>query len=128
MSETALVRAVTCFVPGKLSNPLNGSLSRAHWRYKSAWAKEWKQKAAMLLFHALDGAKPDLTTPKRVTFVAHVGKLWDTDNLPAGIKPLRDALIGLVIHDDGPTSGHVFAYEQVVDGRRGVEITVEPLP
>jgi hypothetical protein len=57
-----------------------------------------------------------------------VGALWDDDNLPAAIKPVRDGLVdGRVIHADGPESGHTFVYRQVVDrARRGVEITVKP--
>jgi hypothetical protein len=29
-----------------------------------------------------------------------------------------------VIHDDRDSAGHVFTYDQVVDGRRGVTLTI----
>lgn len=116
---------MTFFVPGVLVNPLNGSLSRAHWTRKSAWANGWKDRTrAVWRIHS--APLPNLAMPKRITFLARVGAQWDDDNLPAALKPCRDALIGYAIHSDAPTAGHVFKYRQVVDRtRRGVQITVE---
>lgn len=118
---------VEFFVPGQLVNPLNGSLSRAHWSKKSKWAGEWKKTARlayMMSYPPADVIHPRV--PKRVTFTAHVGGQWDDDNLPAGIKPVRDSLIGPLIHSDAPNSGHTFVYRQVIARkRRGVLVTVE---
>jgi len=120
--------SLSLFVPGGLQNPLNGSLSRAHWSRKAKWAKAWKARTRAIWLHEEVGPLPDLHRPKRITFTARVGSLWDDDNLPAGIKPVRDALIGLVIQSDAPDSGHMFIYTQIIDrSRRGVEVTVEAL-
>lgn len=117
------------FVPGRLQNPLNGSLSRAHWSRKSRWATGWKDRTRLLWCNQEVGPLPDLHTAKRITFLARVGAKWDDDNLPGAIKPIRDALIRLVIHSDAPDSGHEFLYRQVIDRKhRGVEITIEPAP
>ena len=120
---------VDLFVPGPIQNPLNGLLSRAHWTRKSKWANGWKASTKAVWWRDIGGRLPDRHRPKRVMFVAHVGAKWDTDNLPAAIKPIRDALIGLAIHSDGPDSGHEFVYRQLVDRKhRGVEITVQSAP
>ena len=119
------------FVPGALRNPLNGSLSRAHWTVKSKWANEWKAKTVAAMMHApatipTTYHAPFTEIPKLIRFIANTGSTWDDDNLPAAIKPIRDALIGYVIHSDAPDSGHVFTYAQRVDRkRRGVRITVK---
>ena len=118
---------MTVFIPGKLRNPLNGSWGG--WRKHAKLAKEWRERTAQYIF--MDRAHWVLvpTTPKTVTFTAHVGAGWDDDNLPAAIKPIRDALVGTVIHSDAPDSGHTFIYRQVIDRKnRGVEITVVPSP
>ena len=70
------------------------------------------------------------TEPKRITFRACVAREHDDDNIRAAIKPSRDALVECgVIHDDKPSAGHTFIYEQEVngkaDGLRGVWITIE---
>ena len=63
--------------------------------------------------------------PKAIRFLAQTGATWDDDAIPAGIKPIRDALIGYVIHSDAPDSGHRFEYAQVVNRKeRGVRITI----
>ncbi len=119
---------ISFFVPGQLQNPLNGSLSHAHWSRKAKWARGWKTRTRVVWLHDEVGPLPDLHRRKRITFTAHVGALWDDDNLPAACKPARDALIGLAIHSDATTSGHEFVYRQVVDrARRGLEIAIEPL-
>jgi hypothetical protein len=119
---------IVFFVPGKLSNPLNGSWGswRKHWRI----ARDWRERTVQYAACALDWtplARGSERTPKRVTFRAHTARPWDEDNIRAAVKPLRDGLMNArLIHDDSPTSGHLFVYEQVVDRtRRGVEITVE---
>lgn len=123
---------IEVFIPGALRNPLNGSLSRAHWSVRSKWANGWKDRTvwalrsgAPLYQQAYDSMR--LAEPKLVRFLAQTGARWDDDNLPAGIKPIRDALIGYVIHSDAPGSGHLFEYAQVVNrAHRGVRITIAP--
>lgn len=119
------------FVPGKLVNPLNGSFSRSHWSRRSRWANEWKARtiAALCAAHPNGDDSVPLHAPKRVTFLAQTGAAWDDDAIPAGLKPVRDALIGYVIHSDAPDSGHEFRYSQVICRQhRGVLIRVEPRP
>ena len=122
---------MTVFVPGPLRNPLNGQ--RDIWQKHRRWAKQWRERTAERLRLALltpRRLEVDPRTPKRITFTAHVASLWDDDNLPAGLKSIRDGLRdGGIIHDDGPASGHTFVYAQVRDrANRGVEIewTVAP--
>lgn len=134
ISLAALERVVAplleVFVPGVLENPLNGKLARAHWSAKSKWSNSWKGRTwAVLRTTSVLAASRDallgLTQPKHIHFEAHTGAPWDDDAIPAGCKPARDALIGALIHSDGPTSGHLFTYSQVVDRKqRGVKITV----
>lgn len=121
------------FVAGPVKNPLNGSLSRAHWSKKSRWAKGWRERTQMVLLEAIQalpfGMLPaDKRAPKLCEFTAHLVRRMDDDNLAASMKPCRDALKDMrVIHEDDPTSGHVFRYRQTnVSGRRGVEIRVSP--
>ena len=118
------------FVPGKLRNPLNGSWGG--WRKHARLAKDWRERTAQRLFmeQRVSRSMPaaSLSTPKRITFTAQVGARWDDDNLPAAIKPIRDALVGLVIHADDPGAGHEFVYRQTVNrSERGVRITVHSL-
>lgn len=113
------------WVPGPLTNPMNGS--HGHWSTHYRWAKDWRERTHQHLFAAIGAFR--LYNPreaKRVIFTAHTARRWDTDNLAAGMKPCRDALkdAGL-IHDDGPDSGHRFEYAQRIDRQhRGVLITV----
>ncbi len=114
------------FVPGHLRNPLNGSWGG--WQKHARLAKDWRERTAQWIFFATDkGACAPATRPKMVTFTAHVGAGWDDDNLPAAIKPIRDALVDSgIVHSDAPDSGHHFTYRQIVDRKhRGVEISVE---
>jgi len=121
---------VTVFIEGKLTNPLNGKLSRAHWSRKSEWAKAWKERTAVAWLTQV-GTVPeldDLGQPKRITFTAYVGSPWDDDSIPAAIKPIRDALIGRAIFNDAPKDGHTFVYRQQVcrglGAKRGVEVSI----
>jgi len=140
---TLAMEPITIFVGGKLTNPLNGSLSRAHWSHKHKWSMGWK--AATWNAVAQTEANPFhpchvvivAEVPKRVMFLAQTARVFDEDGLQAALKPIRDALMGWppdapthwrVIHSDAPDSGHVFQYAQVVNRQeRGVRITVETL-
>lgn len=135
--DTRLVRApgelLAVFVPGKVTNPLNGS--HGHWTKHRRWAKDWRERAQTAL---LEGRSWFLTVgqtvgpaevPKAITFIAYVAREFDDDNIRAACKPCRDALKDMrVIDDDKPSAGHVFEYQQVVNGkrdaRRGIEIRV----
>lgn len=121
---------MTVFIPGKLRNPLNGSWGGylKHARIAKAWRE---LTAAEILVTWINAGRPrrDPRAPKAITFTAHVAAGWDDDNLPAAIKPIRDALVGTVIHSDAPDSGHEFRYAQIIDrAHRGVAITIEALP
>src|SRR4029077_99055 len=98
---------IEVFVHGALRNPLNDSLSRAHWTRKSKWSQEWKRRTWEALLCTVPPAERDRvlpTEPKLVRFLAQTGAAWDDDNLPAAIKPIRDALIGIIVHSDAPDS------------------------
>ena len=115
------------FVAGQLRSRLNGSGSRAHWSRISRDARAWHELTHVAWLMA---GKPTWDGPAVVTFTAYVGRLWDTDNLPASIKNIRDAAVKLILGtDDGPRCGHVFFYNQEVRpmGERGVLVTVVPL-
>ena len=118
---------LSVFVPGRLTNPLNGSFGT--WFKHARIARGWRERTAQAFWaekyaHGRWALNP--MAPKRITFTAHVGATWDDDNLPAAIKPCRDALQGIVIHTDAPGGGHTFCYRQVTDrANRGVQITVE---
>jgi hypothetical protein len=120
---------VTVFVPGVLKNPLNGSWGG--WRKHARLARDWRERTAVQLY--MDAAVHPwtpafLAAPKRVTFTAHVGRLWDDDNIPGAVKPVRDQVAASCCGgDDGPKSGHLFLYEQRVDTQRGVLVRVEAL-
>ena len=119
------------FIPRPLKNPLNGSWGN-HYKHARI-ARTWRElTAACVLVEWINAGRPrrDPRAPKTITFTAHVGAGWDDDNLPAAIKPIRDALVDAqVIHSDAPDSGHTFRYAQVIDRKhRGVEIAVVPSP
>jgi hypothetical protein len=131
------VVTLTVWIPGKLENPLNGSLSRAHWTKKSRWARTRREAAQMHFLEALGTGKrskrPDPKAPKLVTFRCYVGAEWDDDNLRAACKPVRDSLKDMkIIDDDRPSAGHTFTYEQEIrrgkDAKRGVEVCVQQHP
>lgn len=141
-----LTQAATVFIPGKLVNPLN---NRRGWRAVWASSKAWREKTALYAKLGMPSLTSDPHAPKRITFRAHVWRLFDTDEgLNASIKPIRDGLTRAtvtgrrvrgqvklvsapgagIIHSDGPGCGHLFVYEQIVDRRRlGVEIIVQAL-
>jgi hypothetical protein len=116
------------FIPGQLRNPLNGSWGG--WRKHARLARDWRERTTDHILVAKLGRQASmhpLTEPKRVTFTAYVGARWDDDNLPGAIKPVRDALVGVVIHADDPGSGHEFVYRQETRReQRGVGISVTP--
>lgn len=125
--------SLTLFVPGKLENPTN---ARWHWAGRHRWARQWKDKTAVIV-HIAD-AKSDLFRRLRtavaggagltVTFEGHVGRRFDDDGFQAACKPVRDAIAELLGTHDGPGSDHAWAYfPQVVQRdrmRQGVTITV----
>jgi hypothetical protein len=121
---------VRVFVPGRLTNPLNGP--HGHWTKHRRWARTWRDATCMRILEAYN-RQPiyDATVPKQVTFTLYVARLFDCDAAPATVKSCRDALIDMrVIHGDSPTHGHSFVYRQVVSPptKRGVEIHVAVLP
>lgn len=121
------------FIPGKVQNPLNGS--HGHWSKRARWAKTRREKAQMCILVAIRNSIKrfaDPAMPKLVTFTATVWNEFDSDGLAAALKPTRDALVDMrVLHNDRPSSGHAFIYEQVVArGKKsepGVAIRVEKL-
>lgn len=122
---------VDVFIPGHLLNPLNGSWGS--WYKHARIARGWRDKTLMHLLkarnaHAWLPSMHPLTEPKRITFTAYTAARWDDDAIPGAIKPVRDALVGIVIHSDAPDSGHEFLYRQEVRRQqRGVGISVTPL-
>jgi len=118
---------LTFFVPTELVNALN---AREHWGMDHKRTVAQKDAVALALYRAL-GGRWRLNTPperaKRITFRAQVARLFDTeDGLPPALKHVRDALMGCgLIHNDDPTSGHEFVYEQVVATPRGLHLTIE---
>jgi hypothetical protein len=122
------LRALVVFVPLKPVNPLNARESHFT-RYRRGQREREALAAALLLELRTRGvsitAKPE--QPKRVTFTVHAKRLFDEgDNLASVAKSLRDELIPLgLIHSDGPDSGHLFEYRQVVAKPTGVELRVE---
>ena len=133
------------FIPCRLKNPLN---QRAGWRAVWAHSKVLRGKSAEYARLSLPrDLFADPTAPKRITFRAHVWRLFDTDEgLNASLKPIRDGLgppiTGTrmvkgrrhivsapgagIVHSDGPGCGHLFVYEQIVDRKNlGVEVVVE---
>ncbi|MGH7535342.1 MAG: hypothetical protein ACREMG_07140, partial [Gemmatimonadales bacterium] len=85
----------TVFVPGPLTNPMNGS--HGHWAKHARWVKDWRERTHLHLFLALGPPRGrdllcDPATSKRVRFLARTHNAWDDDGLRAGLKPVRDAL------------------------------------
>lgn len=118
-------KTVTLFVPGRVTNPLNGS--HRHWSVRAKWAEGWRTVTQVAWIKA---GQPAMEGPARVTFTAHVHRLFDDDNLAACVKPVRDAAVRAILGtDDGPKCGHQFVYRQELTPKeiRGVLITVEAL-
>ena len=116
------------FVPGIVTNQLNGAQGW-HWSRVAKERKEWRARTVTMVRSRRHEAPFVPTVPKRITFTAHVWSRFDDDSLPATMKSVRDGLIDAgLIHADGPTSGHVFEYKQIVDRqRRGVQIEARAL-
>ena len=129
--------SLTVFVATRLVNPTN---ERSHWAVRARRVKVQRETAAVSVHVALSrlvtatsvyGSESDLWNtpaerPKYITFTAYVARKFDTDGLQAACKSIRDGLqdCGL-IHSDGPDSGHIFEYHQLIDRtRRGVEIAI----
>ena len=117
---------LTVFVPTRLVNPTN---AREFWAVRMKRAKVQREAVAAMVWSAV--SKPagpwvltSLWTPKCITFVAHVARKMDSDGLQASLKACRDGLQRIVIDSDGPESGHVFEYTQLVAKPLGVQITV----
>ena len=124
MREAAVT--LQLFVPGRLTNPLNGS--HRHWSARAKWAQTWRIATQVAWLQA---GQPTWPGAAHVTFVAQVRRRFDDDNLAACIKPVRDAAVrALFGTDDGPACGHWFSYRQEVRPGRayGVLVVVEPLP
>jgi len=118
--------AIQLFIAGRLTNPLNGSLSRAHWSRKSEWANGWKHRTKIAWLMA---GKPTWDGPAIVTFHGRVARLFDDEGFIASCKPCRDAAVTLILGTgDGPTCGHEFHYRQEVRpaAERGVLVEVMP--
>jgi hypothetical protein len=121
-------KALTVFVPVRPYNPLN---TRLHWGARARRAKQQRDAVSLAVWGVLRGQAPrwyvlaPATSSKAIELTAHVGRLMDDDGLSAALKSYRDGLqdCGL-IHDDGPTSGHVFTCRQQAGKPYGVTITV----
>lgn len=125
------------FVPGKVTNPLNGS--HGHWSVRAKWAKDWRTRTRVYAEHARSAVATLLDArgksaeaarrPKRVTFTLHVWRRFDDDALGPCAKPCRDGLVDAgVVDSDGPKAPHQWVYEQRVDRKRpGVRIVVTAL-
>ena len=115
------------FIPGKVVNPTN---QRWHWTGRMRWAKSWRNTTRLLVGDMRFSRSGWLSTdPKVVRFTLAVARRFDQDALGPCCKPLLDGLVdALLIHSDGPNSGHEFVYEQRVDRKHpGVRIVVEAL-
>lgn len=116
---------ITLFVPGQLTNPLNGS--HRHWSARAKWAADWRTRTQVAWLRA---NQPTCEGEATITFTAQVRRRFDDDNLAACIKPIRDTAVRAICGtDDGPTCGHWFVYRQQVGQgfERGVLIQVTPL-
>lgn len=117
---------LTFFVSGQLKNGLNGSYG--HWSKHARIARDWRDRTAVAALKTEGYWRMPQRGAKRVTFTAHVGRLWDDDNLPSAIKPIRDEVAARFCGGrDDPASGHAFVYAQVQSKERGVKVTVEAL-
>ncbi len=122
------------FVPGKLTNPLNGS--QGGWQKHARWAQQWRERTWLVIFEALAtmrdveafrrARQTGASEPKRIAFHALVPSRFDDDNLRACLKPCRDALKDAgVVDDDRDRAGHAFVYTQEARRRAGTVYGVE---
>lgn len=114
------------FVPIPLVNALN---AREHPLRRYRREQRESDATAAVLHAALGQGRWRITAaldrPKAITFRGYLPRRFDTDGYVAAFKGCRDALQGILIHHDGPGSGHTFEYlPPVVGRRRGVELTV----
>ena len=120
------------FVPGRLQNTANGSLSHAHWTARSSYAKWWRYEVAGRVRLAMKRAgwtvAPEM--PKHIKLVALVSNRLDKAGLASALKPVEDGLqterIQMVrgvprllpgagiIDDDGPRHPHVITHDQEI--------------
>ena len=120
------------FVPGRLQNTANGSLSHAHWSARSSYAKWWRYEVAGRVRLATKRAgwtiAPEI--PKHIRLVALVSNRLDKAGLASALKPVEDGLqterIQMVrgvprllpgagiIDDDGPQYPHVITHDQEI--------------
>ncbi len=118
---------LTIFVQGRPWNPLNGGQRSymKHARLRKAWRE---RTASRLLSHANIITRRDWpyrwpwrpATPKRITFTVYARNAFDSDNLEAVCKSVRDALKDAgMIQDDRPSAGHTFEYAQVPTRKAG---------
>jgi hypothetical protein len=122
---------VELWIPIRLVNPLN---EREHWNVRAKRAARHREMVAMTFLQALGrrwSVEADPSRPKRVDFLAYLGREMDSDNLQAALKACRDGLIdSRLISGDAPTDGHMFTYRQVPGtptANRGVRISVRLL-
>ena len=112
-------------VPGRVTNPLNGS--HRHWTAHARWAHAWRERTQAAWLAA---GRPTWAGPATVTFTVTAPRRFDDDGLAACVKPVRDQAVRCLLDsDDGPACGHRFVYKQEVrpPAERGVLVTVEPL-
>lgn len=118
------------WVPGKLSNPLNGA--HRHWSVKARDRKGWRERTFLCVKDAMNRCEWSLkpSAPKVVVLTAYVWNLYDDDGLAAATKPLVDGLVDAgALHRDDTKSGHRIERRQTINRKhRGVEIVVEPGP
>jgi len=111
---------VTFFVPGRLQNPTN---ARWHWTQRRKWAEQWRgigRIECRLKLGRVNGAQVE-----SVSFLCQVRRRFDSDNLAACCKPLRDGIADALEITDGPTGTTAWHYEQVVGSPPGVQVTVD---
>jgi hypothetical protein len=114
---------VTLFVPGRLTNPMNGS--HRHWSARAEWASKWRHRTRIAW---LEAGKPTWDGPAVVTFTCYVARRFDSDAVPGLVKAVRDEAVELVLGtSDGPNCGHEFRYQQELrPDRRGVLVEIFP--
>jgi len=124
------------WVPGRLTNPLNGP--HGHWPRRAKERKGWRERTFLCCTDAMrragitpgrqDSSVWHPQARKVVVLTAYVWNLYDDDGLAAALKGVVDGLRDAhLLHDDGPKSGHRVERRQVINRQhRGVEIVVEP--
>jgi hypothetical protein len=129
--EPAPSGALRVFLPINLRNPMNGSWGS--WQKHARLMRQMRDQATTALYLATTPAQRTeisvyARAPKRITFRAYVGHLWDeNEGIPPACKPYRDSLVTMgVIHDDGPRSGHDHRGTETPGGSRDVSPTPKP--